>query len=29
MPITESVMEQVEKMAVKEWATKGLSFKNR
>ncbi len=29
MPITESVIEQVEKMAVKDRATKGLSFKNR
>ncbi len=29
MPITESVIEQVEKMAVKDGATKGLSFKNR
>jgi hypothetical protein len=29
MLITESVIEQVEKMAVKDGATKGLSFKNR
>jgi hypothetical protein len=29
MPITESVIEQVEKMAVKDGAAKGLSFKNR
>jgi hypothetical protein len=29
MPITESVIEQVEKMAVKDRASKGLSFKNR
>jgi hypothetical protein len=29
MPITESVIEQVEKMAVKDGARKGLSFKNR
>ena len=29
MPITESVIDQVEKMAVKDGATKGLSFKNR
>jgi hypothetical protein len=29
VPITESVTEQVEKMAVKDGATKGLSFKNR
>jgi hypothetical protein len=29
MPIAESVIEQVEKMAVKDGATKGLSFKNR
>jgi hypothetical protein len=29
MPITESVIEQVEKMAVKDGVIKGLSFKNR
>ncbi len=29
MPITESVTDQVEKMAVKDGATNGLSFKNR
>ncbi len=29
MPITESVIEQVEKMAVKDGATKGISSKNR
>jgi hypothetical protein len=29
MPITESVIDQVEKMAVKDGVTKGLSFKNR
>ncbi len=29
MPITESVIDQVEKMAVKDGATIGLSFKNR
>jgi hypothetical protein len=29
MPITESVIDQVEKMAVKDGATKELSFKNR
>jgi hypothetical protein len=29
MPITESVIEQAEKMAVEDGATKGLSFKNR
>jgi hypothetical protein len=29
MPITESVIEQVEKMAVKNGETKGLSFNNR
>jgi hypothetical protein len=29
MPITESVIDEVEKMAVKDGATKGLSFKNR
>ncbi len=29
MPVTESVIDQVEKMAVKDGATKGLSFKNR
>jgi hypothetical protein len=29
IPITESVIEQVEKMAVKDGATKGLSLKNR
>ncbi len=29
MPITESVIEQVEMMAVKDGTTKGLSFRNR
>ncbi len=29
MPITESVKEQVEEMAIEDGATKGLSFKNR
>jgi hypothetical protein len=29
MPITESIIEQVEKMAIKDGVTKGLSFKNR
>ncbi len=29
IPITESIIKQVEKMAVKDGATKGLSFKNR
>jgi hypothetical protein len=29
MPITESIIEQVEKMAVEDGATKGSSFKNR
>ncbi len=29
MPITESIIEKVEKMAVKDGAPKGLSFKNR
>jgi hypothetical protein len=29
MPITDSVLEQVEKIAVKDGATKGLHFKNR
>ncbi len=29
MPVTESVIDQVEKMAVKDGATIGLSFKNR
>ncbi len=29
MPITESVIEQVEKMAVKDGATKGLSLRTK
>ncbi len=29
MPITESIIDQVEKMAIKDGATKGLSFENR
>jgi hypothetical protein len=29
MPITESVTEQVEKMAFRDGAPKGLSFRNR
>jgi hypothetical protein len=29
MPITESIIEQVKKMAVKDGAMKGLFFKNR